>query len=242
MNSNKRGFTIIELMIAISVLAVVLLLISVGIIQISKTYYKGIVQSTTQQTNRALIQDISNSIAYGSFSGLQTATLDRSGTYPSLFVIKSFCFGTNRYSYVPTYQLAANGATSGYPSGGNVAAGNSKHVLWKDIDSSGGCAPVDVSQSPITSPTTSGREMLGEHMRLTQMSVTLANPCSPTQTAGCSDTLFKITTTVMYGDDDLIDTSDADPANWTCKPTNGVFGAAFCAKSNLTTVIAKRLS
>ncbi len=238
---NKQGgFTIVELMIAISVLAVILLVVTLGIIQISKTYYKGIIQSTTQQTARTILDDVTQSIQYDSVRNLTEPGIAPIGILlsdGSSYKPQSYCIGqTTRYSYVLGYQLSAtkDAATTG-------DLNYSRHALWKDGYSSG-CAPVNLSTAvpPSGAPfgnNGGGHELLGQNMRLTRFTI------KPVSVNGKdSDTLYKVSITVMYGDDDLFDKSSGSMEGWKCTSSAGVFATAFCAKSELTTVVGKRLS
>ncbi len=61
---QEHGFTIIELMIATTVFSVVLLICSFAMLQIGRTYYKGITMARTQTTARSIIDEISQSIQF----------------------------------------------------------------------------------------------------------------------------------------------------------------------------------
>ena len=52
--SSQSGFTIVELMIATLVFAMVLLVITVGVMSFTRAYYRGINQSNTQRVARAV--------------------------------------------------------------------------------------------------------------------------------------------------------------------------------------------
>ena len=93
---QEAGFTIAELMIATAVFAVVLLIVSFGILQISRTYYKGITSNKTQEAARSIIDDISRSIQFG---GGTPPAVQTQGT------ISYFCVATTRYSYIVGTQV-----------------------------------------------------------------------------------------------------------------------------------------
>jgi prepilin-type N-terminal cleavage/methylation domain-containing protein len=63
--SNQNGFTIIELMIATTVFAVLLLVVTYGMLSIGRSYYKGITSSGVQNTARAVAEDIGQAIQFG---------------------------------------------------------------------------------------------------------------------------------------------------------------------------------
>lgn len=226
----QHGFTIVELMIAITVLSTVLLIVTIGITRIGQTYYRGIAQTNTQQAARSILDDVSQSIQ---FSGFTSVNVDSSsvGVSGQPFPVKALCIGKQRYSYVLDYQQTDT--TS------DVPTKQSLHGLWRDvINIPSNCKALNLAQNipttipPAIDPGLDGREMLGYKMRLTKFNVT---------GSGLPAGLFKIDVTVMYGDEDLI---DVPPSGWesaTCKPSNSFIGAAFCAKAELSTVVGKRL-
>ena len=222
--NSQAGFTIVELMISISVLAVVLLVVTIGIIQISKSYYKGVIQATTQQTARAALDDIAQSVEFDSVHNATVTGTPR--TDLPVTPVQSYCIGQNqRYSYVLGYEQSA---TKSAPPDGLY----SRHILWKD-QNPGSCTPVKVNEDTPAGTIGQGHELLGANMRLTNLVITPVTG---------STTLYTISLTIMYGDDDLIDKSSGVMASWNCKIQGGVFAAAFCAKAELTTVVGKRLS
>lgn len=226
--NSQAGFTIVELMISISVLAVVLLVVTIGIIQISKSYYKGVIQATTQQTARAALDDIAQSVEFDSVHNATTSgsRSDLALQYGPSTSLLSYCIGQNqRYSYVLGYEQSATKNVPGDP-------GYSRHILWKD-QNPGTCTPVKLYEDTPSDTIGQGHELLGANMRLTNLEITPVTG---------STTLYKISLTIMYGDDDLIDKSSGVMASWNCKIQGGVFAAAFCAKAELTTVVGKRLS
>lgn len=87
MMKRMDGFTLIELMISMTILAVILLLIATTSISIGRIYYKGVTSSRTQETARSLSAQLSRTI--------QTTqpTNDAFGN------IGAFCVGSTRYTY-----------------------------------------------------------------------------------------------------------------------------------------------
>ncbi len=65
-NKNNKGFTIIELMIATAVFAVIMIITTTAILGISKTYIQGLVESQNQNTTRRIVSQISQDIQYNS--------------------------------------------------------------------------------------------------------------------------------------------------------------------------------
>lgn len=199
-SSNQGGFTIVELLIASLVFSVVLLAVTIGIIQISRVYYKGITESTTQNTTRSIVDTVSQAIQFN--GGAVSTTLN-----PAPGTWSSFCIGNQQFSYRLGYQLV-----SGTPNANQT----NKAFLQTP---SAGCA----GNPPAA---TNGRELLGDKMRLSKLSVTSAG-----------GNLYKVSVKVIYGDDDLLD--NPTTTNATCK--NQRAGSQFCSVSELTTTVVKRV-
>src|SRR6266702_6725818 len=95
----QAGFTVIELLIATAIFSLVLLLITVGIMQITRVYYKGITETNTQNTARAIVDDIAQAIQFGGPANIQKTV----GTTPGTSY--AFCIGNQLYSYILGYQV-----------------------------------------------------------------------------------------------------------------------------------------
>lgn len=224
---NNRGFTLVELMISISVLATILLLVTIGIIQISKTYYKGITQANTQQKARQIMDTVTQSIQFGNFNTFGGDTNTLGG-----FDAQSYCIDQQRFTYITT----AVQKREALPSSTTTTPPTARHGLWQDVLTSGVCSdnPVDMS---LVVPSVGGRELLGDKMRITKFAIEQKD----TGPIICKDDLYCVSVTVMYGDEDLIDKTAVTIDKWKCQPTAGVFAASFCAKAELTSVVGKRL-
>jgi len=205
--SREHGFTVLELMIATTVFAVILLVIAAGVISFTTSYYKGVTSTKTQATTRAVIADLSQAIQLS--TGVNLGLTGGDGT-------RGICIDNTLYSYRIGQEIvdSAPGADQGY------------HALVKD-PSFGACAAgPSASQwgsSTLPSPL---RELLGKNMRLGVLDV---------QNPGGGD-LYTIHVRIIYGDDDLL-TSTTWPTT-TCK--SGA-GSQFCAVSDLTTSVVRRL-
>lgn len=202
LSKNIAGFTIIELMIATMVFGTVLLVVTTAILQITRVYYKGITQATTQSTARSIIDMISQGIQFNGGGVTET---------PGSF--NAFCVGNQQYSFVLGKQLTET----------TPAANQTWHALV--VDDKPGCTSSSPGSS-MNTQVTSGRELLQPNMRLSKMSV---------QNIGTN--LYKITVKVVSGDDDLL----KNPANDTATCQNFSAGTQFCAVSELTTVVTKRV-
>lgn len=118
------------------------------------------------------------------------------------------CVGSERY----TFKIGAQ-------------QGSGMHAAWKDtVATSNDCQngpDVDLSN-----PATSGRDMLSDNMRIQNIEVAEVLPGAPG--------LWNIKVTVIYGDDDLIDT-----ATGLCK--GQIAGSQWCSRVTYETKVFKRI-
>ncbi len=203
--TRQHGFTILELMVATAVFSVILLIVAIGAISFTNSYYKGVTSSKTQAVARSIMSNLVQAIQFGQLVNPNLV----SGNYSGI------CVDNTLYSFVLGQQV-----TDSLPFGPHQAY----HGL---IESTGNdCS----SQAPIV-PNSSNplpgnqRELLGQHMRLGALSVTPAG------------SLYTVRVRVIYGDDDLL-TSNI----WaTALCAGNVTGSDFCAVSDLTTTVGRRL-
>lgn len=225
----QRGFTIIELLIAVTVFSMVLILITTGVLRFTRQYYKGVIEGQTQDVARSIIDDITRSVQ---FSDGSVATI-YSGGNPV-----AYCLGSAK-----RYRVYLNSeVTDSTPLGPH----QHRHALVSDnYPNCNGSTPATDVQDATTLTDPNAREMLGAHMRLGVMSIT-----------GNSD-VWTVDVRVIYGDDDLLcdpslgvnpggcntgPPSSLPPsvnlAKLECRATTG---SQFCAVSELTTTIDKRI-
>jgi prepilin-type N-terminal cleavage/methylation domain-containing protein len=100
---DNKGFTIIELLISTVIFSVILLVITGAIIQFGRIYYRGVVQSKTQERSRAIIDSVAKDLQFSkpnSFSGAPGAGCYSIGnhsyvyTQDSLRIVEGDCSGT----------------------------------------------------------------------------------------------------------------------------------------------------
>ena len=229
----SQGFTIVELMVALTVLSVLLLMSSIVLIHIGGMYSKGVNMAAIQSANRNLMTDIGSALQFSD----QTPVFN-SATYSGVQV-HSFCLDTKRYSYILNSQLSDNPNSPSAPATGNPQA---YHAMWEDtMQSNAGCLPLDITQAGdpgnsvpggvIPPVAGSGRELIPAHSRLSFFCVTGDPSCGPGGLPGSG--IYTITVTIAYGDNDLLDATGTQ-----CK---GGTGQEYCATSNFSTVVTRRL-
>lgn len=128
LNLNKSGFTIVELMIAISVFSVVIILASAALITVGRQYQFGVSKTKLLDASRELNQKIAQSIAYSGSTITPVSGL--TGGYSGV------CIGDSRYiwrqvppntntstGYLDTFRVQALGGSACSPGSINTNAG-----------------------------------------------------------------------------------------------------------------------
>ena len=142
LRNKQSGFTIVELLIATAVFSVVLLVFLTAFIKISQLFYKGVNMSRTQETARAVLQDISDDIQFYKTT-INTASLSQG----------YFCVGDHRYAFNLHQQVGTPG----------VSYGIAKQLV------SGGCPNLS---TPVPSPCTgSCQELLDDGMQVNALQI-----------------------------------------------------------------------
>jgi prepilin-type N-terminal cleavage/methylation domain-containing protein len=220
---KNSGFTVVELLIATAVFAVVLVVAQTSFIQIGHLFYKGVSITQTQDTADHIFQDIN-----GNFQ-TATAVSNSSGngyTY--------YCIGNTRYTYQIDREVSSS-STSTDPHS-SLAAKGTYGVLKDVLPGSGSACSTpcdDTHPPPYTCPTgtvklSSPVELLGEKMRVEQFNI-----ASSTSTSS----LYNVAIVLAYGDQNtLIYSNPVDLSTVSCQAdrTNN-----FCAVSRINTSVYK---
>lgn len=218
--TGQNGFTIIELLVATAVFSIVMLIMTAGILHISKMYYQGVLQARAQDTARTVVDEIGESIRYSTGTYLQGSSVVGPNIDPGNPDTGYFCLGGRRYTYAIDRQVKS-APTSG--------TRQKLHALWVD-QPAGGCSLASGPEN-LDAPAAGGRELLSENMRLTQFVV---EPVA----AGAVPDGYTIRISIAYGDDDLLYQEGSEPQK-RCDPTVG--GKEFCAVSTISETVTKRL-
>lgn len=218
---NKAGFTIVELLIASAVFSVVLIGALAGFMQIGRLFYKGTSISTTQETAKQILNDVSDSIQTA--ANVSAAQIDDTFDY--------YCVGNVRY----TYEIGRAVDTSATDS----FTRNDRYGLIRDnLPTSSACAP-PCPQAPAVckdgqTPWTSPVELLGDNMRLQEFKIQ--------PVPSISIDYFNVSLVVAYGDDDLLELEVAsDPATIRCIGVSAK-NEQFCAVAKYSTSLKRGLN
>lgn len=226
---KQDGFTLVELMIALSIISTILVMSTVLLMQIGRLYTKGVNQANLQNATRNVVNDISSAIQ---FSGSTPVTCGGScnATYNSV-PVSSICIHRVRYTFVLHRELGVDSAANSVA--GTSAGVNTPHVLWRDtMASEGSCPVLNITSSGLngsgfpTNSSSDGYEMVPQHVRLTNFSLA-ENPSG--------SGVYEIKAWMAYGDSDLVIENSGKPS------CSGDRGTQFCAISILTTSAAKRI-
>jgi prepilin-type N-terminal cleavage/methylation domain-containing protein len=139
--TTQKGFTIVELMIASTILTVILVSASFVLVQIGRLYYKGVITARTQDTARNIIESISRP------SQLEGANVVEFGPLGGDWRV--ICVGNQRFSYVL-----------------NAVAVDNNPVALKDT-----VASADECSQPATLADDGVESLLANNMRITELNV-----------------------------------------------------------------------
>lgn len=96
-NKKQSGFTVIELTLAMAFLAFIMLFTTMTIIQMMRTYNKGLTIKQINQSGRTLVEDLSRSLSAGVASDVDVSYINQG----------RLCVGNAVYMWTPVY----NGTT-----------------------------------------------------------------------------------------------------------------------------------
>jgi prepilin-type N-terminal cleavage/methylation domain-containing protein len=153
-NSRQKGFTILELIIATGIFAVLMLVILGAVTQIGRMYYKGVTSSRTQEVSRTIIERVTQEIQY---SGSDAWNAPQQSSASGQNVL---CVGNSRFFWVTNRPKSS------------TAVG-----LWTDDGNSGaGACNASLANLSSATPTvaTNARELLPDGMRIVNFTVTSA--------------------------------------------------------------------
>lgn len=212
------GFTIVELMIATAVFAIVLLIAQTSFVQIGHLFYRGVSITNTQEAADHVFQDINGNFqAAGSLDGAKNSS---AGGYDY------YCIGNTRYTYRINNQVNSGGAVNHSSTSGNFG------ILKDTMQGTGlecpapcdDAAPSCASGAPLRNPV----EMLGDKMRVEQFDITQSTTTS---------NLYSVSIVIAYGNDDTLTYST--PGDYSTAQCQSDVKNSFCAVSKIHTSVYK---
>jgi len=98
-NKLSEGFTIVELLIAMTGFSFILLLVTIVMINIGNIYSKGINQTRLDDAVRYISSDLSRQFKYNKVSNFSSSPEDATED------IKAYCIGSTKYTYITGYKI-----------------------------------------------------------------------------------------------------------------------------------------
>lgn len=211
MMKQTKGFTIVELMIATVVFSVILLLITGAIIQIGRSYTKGITTTRTQEAARRVVDDVSEAIKF--------TPGDPDATKPN-----TVCIGQKVYAFSIGRQVTDNPNTWGLITNPNVTC---------DAIDNGAAAPAGFSEML-------GERMRVAKFSVAPLSIAEPNAYVVTVRVVSGDDDVLCDDDASCNSDDVLDAAAINgAANLRCKNTSA--GNEFCAMSELSVTVSQRI-
>lgn len=216
----RRGFTIIELMLAMTFISMLLVAIAMTTIQISNIYTKGLTLREVDQAARVISDELQRTIAAAAPFDVTPRVDDSPATATSKYVVRDgggrLCLG--RYSYVWNYGKALSGG-AGAPAIFNRYDDGSEVRFAKVTDAGGAlCADATlvVKKADAKDLLVSGDRDLVIH------TFTIAQTGNDEED---NQALYAITMTIGTNDRQQLTTDDTS-----CKPpAEGIGDEAYCS-------------
>jgi type II secretory pathway pseudopilin PulG len=228
MNQDKaRGFTLIELMLAMTFISALLIAIALTTIQISNIYTKGITLREVNQSGRAISDELQRSIA-SSVPFDVTPKKDTSpATATSKYVVWNgggrLCLGN--YTYVWNYGKAIVGGAGAPPVFNKYDDSTHTPVRFAKVTDPGGSLCTDITKTIITQ--SSATEMLASGDRDLVLHSFKITRTSNDPNIGQS--IYAVSMLIGTNDRTQLTTNDAS-----CKPpSDGVGGENYCSVNQL---------
>jgi type II secretory pathway pseudopilin PulG len=219
---KKAGFTLIELMLAMTFVAFLLVAIAMTTIQISAIYNKGITLREVNQAGRAVSDDLQRSISSSIPFDVTPKVDDSSATAASKFVDFDgggrLCLG--QYTYAWNYGRSIAGG-SGVPAVLNTyAAGDTTAVRFVKVSDPNGALCSDTTATIKRSDAT---EMLASGDR--DLVIHAFDVISKANDPVTGQAIYAISMVVGTNDAEQLETNDRS-----CKPpADGVGKEAYCS-------------
>lgn len=214
-HKRNRGFTLVELMIAMAFVSMLLLAIAFVVLRISGIYNKGVTIKAVNQAGRTIVEDMKRTIAESDPATIDT-TLQQSGR---------LCTGT--YSYVWNLGDSGTAGVNKYRNDG-PAVSNKRIRLVKVRDNGGqycntqGGLPDIVAADAtelLTSSDISSNNFIDTNLTIQQFDI---SPLTTNLSSGSA--LYKVTMLLSNADQDVIDSMG------NCKPPKDSPGNSdYCA-------------
>lgn len=138
---DAKGFTLIELMLAMTVFSAVMVIATVGFIGMNRTFNRGLIRKELSEYSQTLTEDITRTVrGMGSNAYAQKCTIGEPGPDCASTDFSAICFETARYTWGPDANNSGLKKDNSSNCGGSVEADareivSSRYVVRKlDIE------------------------------------------------------------------------------------------------------------
>ena len=211
--SSQAGFTILELMIATTILSVVLLVVSAVFLSISTSYTKGVTGSRLQNSVRGAVQELTGLIEFSSDTIQPAVTNGPNGE-------SAICIGNEEFTFIPNMIQGVDKIPAAVNPGQPIV----QHVLWESPIQTG-CVALDLTQP---NPSTTAGLQTGSDLGITHEGL------SQFTVNDSGGQLVNITINAF----DAPGSDLLNPGETSCL---GTAGDQFCFTVNLTTTVERRV-
>jgi prepilin-type N-terminal cleavage/methylation domain-containing protein len=215
---KRRGFTIIELMVATMVFSLVLLLCLTALMSISRSYYKGVTLTKVQNATRQIVNEISQGIQLSADSIMASTGPAGPMVDPSADPTGIMCVGLKRYTYAIDRQIATNPSV-------NAADKQIKNAVIRD-QLAAPCSSTTPKANLGVDVTAPSASLLSENMRLSRLIV---------EPVGGDQRIWRVSVTVVFGSSDLL---VEENGRTVCRSD---VGKEFCGFSEISTTVIRRM-
>lgn len=229
-HDKTRGFTLIELMLAMTFITVLLMAIAMTTIQIGNIYNKGITLREVNQAGRAIADNLQRSIASSVPFDVTPRVDDSPSTESSKYIVRDgggrLCLG--RYTYVWNYGKSIAGVAGAAPVYNKYSDNGSAVRFAKVADPSAALCTdttLNVPRSDATEMLVSGDRDLVIHAFAIK---------SDAQDAITGQAIYAISLTIGTNDHEQLTTNDAS-----CKPPAEGAGRENYCSVNQFDIIAR---
>lgn len=224
LRNTQTGFTIIELMLAMSFVAMLLLAIAMTTIQIGNIYNKGITLKQVNQAGRSLTDELQRTLAASSAIDVSGATGSRYQKQPGG---GRLCMG--KYSYVWNYGKALAGAP-GAPAIVNQYATGTDQIRFAKVVDTGASLCQDMNKKIVQSDSIELLDEGDRNLVVHDMELQQTVPTDPVT----GQALYALTLTLGTNDREQLTTGDTS-----CKPPAQVGGDTTYCAVNTFDIIAR---
>lgn len=234
-HDKTKGFTLIELMLAMTFIAVLLMAIAMTTIQIGNIYNKGITLREVNQAGRAISDELQRGIASASPFDVTPKVDDSPTTINSKYIVRDgggrLCLGRYTYSWNNGKALAETPGGPDIYNNYKNADGSLTPVRFAKVTDPDGALCTDPTSNILRDNAT---EMLasGDRNLVMHSFAIKADPKAQDPTTG--QTIYSISMTIGTNDQEQLTTNSAS-----CKPPSEGTGAENYCSVNQFDIIAR---